>query len=296
MQVLQFDQQLPGAPVVHRNLADTSKVLHNLVYQKGGWVLHMLRHLMGYVPFFAGLRTYADNHRLDNATTEDFIAVMQAAAGQDLSWFFEPWLRGVGHPVYEPRWQVVELATGEASVTLDIDQVQTTGTRFTMPMEIEIRTPVGNLRQTVTVDSTGPNQFVFLAPAAPTALVLDPDNKILKGVRNPSAGTTGPAVALARIFPNPSHGVSTRIELDVTSPGFPLSSSGEAGGRPLSLLVYDVRGRLVRTLANGVVPAGQVSFLWDGRGDDGRVQRSGVYLLRMSSEGAGGTARIVLAR
>ena len=42
-QVLQLEQKLPDTPVIHRNLSDMSKVLNNLVYQKGGWVLHMLR-------------------------------------------------------------------------------------------------------------------------------------------------------------------------------------------------------------------------------------------------------------
>src|SRR5436190_6063467 len=46
-QVLQLEQKLPDTPVIHRNLADMNKVLNNLVYQKGGWVLHMLRQEVG---------------------------------------------------------------------------------------------------------------------------------------------------------------------------------------------------------------------------------------------------------
>src|SRR4029453_2363263 len=46
-QVLQLEQKLPDTPVIHRNLADMTKVLNNLVYQKGGWTLHMLRNEVG---------------------------------------------------------------------------------------------------------------------------------------------------------------------------------------------------------------------------------------------------------
>ena len=41
------EKSLPGVSVIHDNLADMSKVLNQLVYQKGGWVLHMLRGVIG---------------------------------------------------------------------------------------------------------------------------------------------------------------------------------------------------------------------------------------------------------
>jgi aminopeptidase N len=56
--VLQLEQKLLDAPVIHRNLDDMDKVLNNLVYQKGGWVLHMLRQEVGTEPFWTAIREY----------------------------------------------------------------------------------------------------------------------------------------------------------------------------------------------------------------------------------------------
>jgi hypothetical protein len=50
----------------------------------------------------------------------------------------------------------------------------------------------------------------------------------------------------------------------------------------VSLTVYDVQGRLVRTILNGPVPAGRHSALWDGRNDEGVTLPSGVYYARLT--------------
>lgn len=50
-----------------------------------------------------------------------------------------------------------------------------------------------------------------------------------------------------------------------------------------SLVIYDVSGRLVRSLSRGSIPAGQVSVTWDGRGDDGSLTPSGVYFYRLET-------------
>ncbi|MBD3222229.1 hypothetical protein GF314_13410 [bacterium] len=50
--------------------------------------------------------------------------------------------------------------------------------------------------------------------------------------------------------------------------------------------VYDAAGRLVRTLHDGALAAGERRMAWDGRGDDGRAAAAGTYLVR--AVGAGG--------
>ncbi|MCA9754003.1 MAG: T9SS type A sorting domain-containing protein, partial [Gemmatimonadetes bacterium] len=53
---------------------------------------------------------------------------------------------------------------------------------------------------------------------------------------------------------------------------------------PVSLRVYDVSGRLVRTLVNAPLDAGRHAVTWDGRDDRGRTAASGVYFYRLSSD------------
>ncbi|MCB1183046.1 VCBS repeat-containing protein [bacterium] len=74
----------------------------------------------------------------------------------------------------------------------------------------------------------------------------------------------------SRPYPNPFN-PSTRVRLYIPA------------GDHLELGVYDVAGRLVRTLHTGSIGAGWHTLVWDGRDDRGRGQASGVYFMRARS-------------
>jgi hypothetical protein len=73
---------------------------------------------------------------------------------------------------------------------------------------------------------------------------------------------------------------------------------GGAGGGsgPAVVSLYDVSGRLVRTIARGDFPAGYQAAAWDGRDDRGRGVATGVYFLRVTSAGAERSLKVVIAR
>jgi len=60
--------------------------------------------------------------------------------------------------------------------------------------------------------------------------------------------------------------------------------------------VYDVRGRLVRTLVDAVQDAGGHELLWNGRDDDGDAVTSGVYLAELKAEGRTFSTKLVLVK
>ena len=62
------------------------------------------------------------------------------------------------------------------------------------------------------------------------------------------------------------------------------------------LAVYDIRGRLVREIADRVFPAGASSVVWDGRNEGGRPVASGVYLTRFEAAGQVHTRKMLLIR
>jgi len=89
--------------------------------------------------------------------------------------------------------------------------------------------------------------------------------------------------ALQPVRPNPSRGLSTL--------GFSLASESR-----VDLSIYSVDGRKVRTIVNGVQPAGSYRFTWNGADDQGTSLKSGVYFVRFTTDAVKATERVMLVR
>jgi len=94
---------------------------------------------------------------------------------------------------------------------------------------------------------------------------------------------TPDGVSLGAAWPNPFD-ANTTI-------GFSISEAG-----PVRLSILDVRGRMVRALIAGTLPAGRHTALWDGRASDGRALGSGVYFAVLERGAVRASRRIVMAR
>ena len=94
----------------------------------------------------------------------------------------------------------------------------------------------------------------------------------------------GPAArALEPARPNPFAG-ATALRFTLARPG------------RVSLRVFDVAGRLVRTLVDDVRPAGAAEARWDGRDEAGRGVRGGIYLARLRADGVDESRRVLRLR
>jgi len=172
-QVVQFHAQNPDAPLVDTTYSDPTELLNTNPYQKGAWVLHMLRQEVGTDPFWEGMRTYYDRYRNGNASTSDFRSVMEEVSGRDLAGFFEQWTRRAGHPVVEGTWHH-DAAAGKCVLTLRQTQ---DAAPFRVPVEVALEgTAVG----TTTLVMNGRRQQTRVdCPQAPTAVSLDPRTRLL---------------------------------------------------------------------------------------------------------------------
>ncbi len=115
-------------------LYDPDYMWGGTVYDKGSFVVHMLRFVMGDEAFFDGLRHYADTHAHDVATTEDLRAAMESIHGGDLSWFFDQWVYRAGEPSY--RVGVTNTELDDGSWQVDVHVEQTEDEHWTMPVEL----------------------------------------------------------------------------------------------------------------------------------------------------------------
>jgi hypothetical protein len=110
------------------------------------------------------------------------------------------------------------------------------------------------------------------APVDPSDAPVAPPRPVAFGLRAPAPS------------PFPAGGDGAQI-------AFGLSAAG-----PVTLRVFDVGGRLVRTLVQGARPAGEHRVAWDGRDAAGAVPPSGIYFLRLQADGQESRARLVVVR
>jgi flagellar hook assembly protein FlgD len=64
----------------------------------------------------------------------------------------------------------------------------------------------------------------------------------------------------------------------------------------VALRIFDASGRLVRTLVDGVLAAGEHGASWDGRTEEGRAVSPGIYFYAFQAEGKGSTRKLILLR
>jgi aminopeptidase N len=169
-------------PVIDPEVTDLFALLNSNNYPKGGWVLHMLRGLIGDEGFFRGVRDYYRANRHTAVLTSDFQKAMETAAGRDLGWFFGQWLYRPGYPVFDvsEAWAPADQG-GEMAVT--VRQVQKAEwPRFRVPLQMCWGDgPARDCRPATAGSATDTFRFRFAArPASP--VTIDPDGWVLKEV------------------------------------------------------------------------------------------------------------------
>jgi hypothetical protein len=99
----------------------------------------------------------------------------------------------------------------------------------------------------------------------------------------PQVESVDPRLLLNPCHPNPFVGATTVL--------FSVPQEGRAVVR-----VYDVSGRLVRTLDDSLREPGPHEVRWNGRNGDGDAVASGVYFVRLEAAGHSKTRKVVLLR
>ena len=167
-------------PLVDSTVQDLMGLLNANSYNKGAWLLHMLRGEVGDSVFFRGIRRYYAAFRDSSVVSEDFERVMARAAGRDLRWFFRQWLYQPGYPRLDVAWQAADAGR---RVTLRVRQSQPIAWgRFRLPRVAVRFTAAGGTvgDRSLALDPTRAEQtFTFTLPRSPTGIVVDPEGRLL---------------------------------------------------------------------------------------------------------------------
>ncbi|MBN2070495.1 MAG: T9SS type A sorting domain-containing protein [Candidatus Krumholzibacteriota bacterium] len=112
----------------------------------------------------------------------------------------------------------------------------------------------------------------YFAPYMQGNVIYDPIlfNDPLSGapVTRPKSDPT--RIFMSQNYPNPFNGGSTSINYSIP-----------AGGAKVSLKIYDVAGRRVRTLVEAIQPSGSYQVNWDGQNENGAKVAQGIYFYRL---------------
>jgi len=159
----------------------------NTSYDKGAWVYHMLRHVLGDQDFFDAVATYRATYAGSAATTEDLQAICEAYYGESLEWFFQQWIYGERAPSYTYAWTSAEV-NGQDYLALYLNQAQDSSyQRFTMPIDIV----VDGVTHMVFNDADA-EHYVIPTASAPADVQVDPDAWVLWGSVSGTSFVPGP--------------------------------------------------------------------------------------------------------
>ena len=164
--------------IVHNNLKDMKDVLtYSLQYQKGAWVLHMLRNYVGEDNFRKGIRNYYKKYYNSTTTTNQFKTEMEVVSGMNLDTFFDQWLYKGGNMVLDGNWKFDEK---KGRIEVNLNQVQNDGYLFEMPVELGISYNDKNLEKIQTVKLVKEKgRFYIASDSKPISIKIDPNTKLL---------------------------------------------------------------------------------------------------------------------
>ncbi len=171
-------------PIVRRNFEDPGAMFSYLSYQKGSWVLHMLRSQLGPELFRDCVKTYLERHRHSNVVTEDLRRVVEERSGRSFDRFFDQWIFHGRFPDVQVNYTWDE-PTRKAKVTIQQTQkVDPAVLLFEFPLTIRFKVAFGKLDRTVQITKAA-EDFEFPLESAPKGVRIDPDYTLLAKIAFP---------------------------------------------------------------------------------------------------------------
>lgn len=176
-----------------------------LSYNKGAMVVHMLRWVLGDAVFYQALQNYLydQNHQHGFAVTNDLKYHLENASGQDLTYFFNQWLYGQGHPRYTITAN--NIAQGLAQVQISQTTSHSSVPFFRMPVPVRLIGANGQQLNVVLENTFNHQTFDVPISFAVSQVQFDPDRHIIS--RNNQTVLSHDAFTLESsitIYPNPA--------------------------------------------------------------------------------------------
>jgi len=175
--VYDLSAKMPAFSIVSDRTAEKEVVTSGITYQKGAWVLHMLRNLIGEAAFKKGIQNYYATYFNANTSTDAFIVEMEKASNKDLKLFFKQWLYQPINPAINASWNY-DATTQKLKIHLN--QTQGDQFLFTVPVEMGYYKKGDTKPTLLTLNLKNKEQdFTFSVKNSIDKLELDPRNVLL---------------------------------------------------------------------------------------------------------------------
>jgi len=176
-----------------------------LTYNKGAYVLHMLRGVLGDSVFFRGVRRYLNDPtlRFKYAYTADLRRNFEQESGKDLSTFFQKWVYGEGYANYHADWS--QNKNNWVKVKLTQSTSHPSVSFYEMPVTLLLRG--ASQGKSFVVDHKFSGQEFWINVDFPVdTILIDPDLWILSKVKTSTKKSSSVNADEIKVYPNPSDG------------------------------------------------------------------------------------------
>ena len=162
--------------LVRFDYTSTDDMFDMVSYNKGGAILHMLRHYLGDEAFFQAITDYLKTYAYSNGEAHQLRLSFEKISGKDLSWFFNQWYFGNGNPTVKVEKYY---DTTKKQLTVKITQLQSEDLFFQFPLDIDIYQDNKPIRHTVWVNARQENAFTFAVSKAPALVNINPEGIVV---------------------------------------------------------------------------------------------------------------------
>lgn len=208
--ILEITAEPNGSVYVYDTTSVNRIFNYRLTYQKGAFILHMLRYIMGDVKFFEACKNYLNTYAYKTSTTEQFKLHFQKFTNYDLNKFFQDWVYSEGHPKYTIIWEYVE---EKLKIKLEQNTSHESVSHFQMPIQIKYSDDIRDTIITLLNDSLL-QEFTIDLNFKPKNAIADPNRWLIAEFKIANQEELNNYDFLnLKITPNPNNG-SFKIEFN----------------------------------------------------------------------------------
>lgn len=153
----------------------------SITYSKAACVVYMLRYVMGDEKFFGALKKYTNDERFryGDISTQEFKTFLEDDSGVELDWFFDQWIFGPNHPVYQNNFAKEKNSDSKWDVNYTVIQTQKNAGFFKMHFDLDVTFTDGTKQRISLVNDYNMQIFELEFEKEPVSFKFDPEERII---------------------------------------------------------------------------------------------------------------------